>query len=596
MEEKPNTSVTEMYSINKLKDAVLRTGVIEPDIHENDKTPSWDGEIRLYHSSEFNKSNLAGRIPVQVKGACVERFQKNKATFQAEVSDLHNYLNDGGVIFFLVQIKNYDDYKIYYTSLLPFDLRRILDSAGSQKTKQIKLDLFPHRYKDGIIQVFSDFLINKRKQASLLPDVRSVQDLEKSSLEIDKLEFSVSSIGLKNRDDIFEELLSHPQYIYVKPKNIDLAFAVDKLYPQKIVARQKNEIVVNGEVLYDHIDIIREPNKKQQFKLGNDITITADERHFNVNYKFQGTLQEQIREMKLISAMMQKQPVYIGKVLMPDFSSLDFHGHTLDEVSDRLSALLRADATLKKLHIQKDLSLGKLTDKEISNLNYLIDGILDGSAIPLECSKQPTVGKISIGNITLLLVMKKANDDVGCLICNFFEIDDLVLAGKDASPEHGTKVSPYVLMTAEQLETIDNVDLSEIVSSVQKQPYSAIYGEHIILLILELLKLYDKQKDATILDIVIQLLDFLSENDASQADLYQINRLQAEKRRRKLKPEEVLYLSSMKTKGIPAQYQLAANILLESFYEAQLIYEQLCPEEKEAFDSYPITNLWKNKD
>ena len=58
MEEKPNTSIIEMYSINKLTDAVLRTGVIEPDIHENDKTPSWDGEMRLYHSSEFNKSNF----------------------------------------------------------------------------------------------------------------------------------------------------------------------------------------------------------------------------------------------------------------------------------------------------------------------------------------------------------------------------------------------------------------------------------------------------------------------------------------------------------------------------------------------------------
>lgn len=347
--------------------------------------------------------------------------------------------------------------------------------------------------------------------------------------------------------------------------------------------------------LYDHIDVIRAPNKKRHFELGSDITITANNHHFNVNYKFQGTLQEQIREMKLISAMMQKQPIYIGKVLMPVFSSLDFHGHTLDEVSNRLSALLRADATLKKLHVQKDLSLGSLTDKETSNLNYLVDGILDGSTVPLKCSEQPAVGKISIGNISLLLVLKKADNETGCFIRNFFEIDDLVLAGKDDSPEHGTRVSPYVLVTAEQLETIDNADLSEIVPSIQKQPYSAVYGEHIILLILELLKLYDRRKDTTILDVVIQLLDFLSEKDSSQVDLYQINRLQTEKRRRKLNPEEIQYLSSMKTKGIPAQYQLAANILLESFYEAHLIYDRLCPEEKEVFASYPIMNLWKSK-
>ena len=40
----------------------------------------------------------------------------------------------------------------------------------------VKLDLFPHRYKDGIIRVCYDFLTNKRKQASLLPDVFNVSN------------------------------------------------------------------------------------------------------------------------------------------------------------------------------------------------------------------------------------------------------------------------------------------------------------------------------------------------------------------------------------------------------------------------------------
>ena len=38
--EKPNKTVIEMTSVSKVKDAVLRTGVVEPDIRENDKTPS----------------------------------------------------------------------------------------------------------------------------------------------------------------------------------------------------------------------------------------------------------------------------------------------------------------------------------------------------------------------------------------------------------------------------------------------------------------------------------------------------------------------------------------------------------------------------
>jgi len=592
MEEKPNNSVIEMYSINKLTDSVLRTGVIEPGVNENDKTPSWDGELRLYSSREFTKADLVGRIPVQVKGTWVERFQKSKATFQAEVSDLRNYLNDGGVIFFLIQIKDYDDYKIYYTSLLPFDLRRILDSAGQQKTKQIKLELFPHKYRDGIVRILTDFLTNKKKQATLLPDIRSMQDLKDSKLEIDKLELSVPTVGIASSDDMFEELLNHPQYIYVKPKNIDLSFAVDKMYPKQIVMHQKTAITVNGEVLYDHIDIVRLPGRKKQYKLGNDVTVTADGSRFNMSYQFRGTLQEQIREMKLITALMQNQPVCVGENPLPGEFLPDFRGHTLDEAFGRLSALLRVDATLKKLHVKKDLNLGALKDEEISSVNYLISGILDGKPTPFKLPGKMNVGKLSIGNITLLLVIKESPDGTGCLLGDFFEVDDLVLAEKDSNPQSGSQISPYVLIDVNHFETIDNADLSEIMMSIRKRPYSDVYGERIVLLVLELLKLYDRQKNSDVLDIVIQLLDFLEDHDSSQEELYQINRLQTEKRRRKLTKEEMQYLSSMKADGFPLQYQLAANILLESFREAEMIYEKMDKAEREIFDTYPIKNLW----
>lgn len=593
MIDKPNKTVIEMVSINKLKDAVLRTGVVEPDVHENDKTPSWDGEFRLYKSREsFSKDSLIGRIPVQVKGTWVEQFQKNKAVFQADVSDLQNYLNDGGAVFFLIQIKDFDNYKIYYTSLLPFDLRRLLDKAENQKTKQIKLELFPNKYRDGMLRIFSDFLTNKKKQATLLPEIRSMKDLENSNMKIEKFEFSVPGIGIGNSDDMFEELLSHPQYVYARPKNIDFSFAVDKIYPEKIVIHQKNSVEVNGEVLYDHIDLVRLPNRKKLFKLGNDVTITIDDNSFNINYQFHGTLQEQICEMKLISALLQKQPVNIGGHPLPGNLSLDFHGHTLDEALDRLSGLLRVDTALKKLHVKKDLNLGSLTDKEINGINYLVNGIMDNKPVPFKLPGEANVGKLSLGNITLLLVMKESKDGAGHLISDFFDADDIVLSEKDTSLESGYKISPYVLMDANKFETIDNASLFEVVPSIQKQPYSTVYGDRIILLILELLKLYDRRKTDNILDVIVQLLDFLEENDSSQEELYQINRLQTEKRRRKLTKQEIQYLVTMKNSGIPLQYQLAANILLDSFQEAQLIYEKLDKSEQEIFDAYPIKNLW----
>ena len=38
--EKPNKTIMELTSINKVKYAVVRTGVVEPDIRENDRIPS----------------------------------------------------------------------------------------------------------------------------------------------------------------------------------------------------------------------------------------------------------------------------------------------------------------------------------------------------------------------------------------------------------------------------------------------------------------------------------------------------------------------------------------------------------------------------
>ena len=72
-----------------------------------------------------------------------------------------------------------------------------------------------------------------------------------------------------------------------------------------------------------------------------------------------------------------------------------------------------------------------------------------------------------------------------------------------------------------------------------------------------------------------------------------INQIQIEKRRRNLSKEELKYLVSLKTSGIPIQYQLAANILLDSFQKATIIYDQLSEPEKQYFDAFPIKTLWK---
>ena len=139
------------------------------------------------------------------------------------------------------------------------------------------------------------------------------------------------------------------------------------------------------------------------------------------------------------------------------------------------------------------------------------------------------------------------------------------------------------------------VKLYSFSSSVTKQPYSAPYGRKIINLVLELLQLYDSVENIKLLEISIQLLNFVQKYNSIPAEIIELNRIQIEKRRRELTQTEKCYLLSLKAPETVSQYQLAASILLESFQEADLIYSQMSEQDQKIFDSFPITNLWKKR-
>lgn len=75
--------------------------------------------------------------------------------------------------------------------------------------------------------------------------------------------------------------------------------------------------------------------------------------------------------------------------------------------------------------------------------------------------------------------------------------------------------------------------------------------------------------------------------------LCRVNTLQIEKRRRALTADENLYLIKLKSDtDTPIMFRLAAAILLESFIEASLFYNQMDKEAQAEFDRFPIAHLW----
>ena len=82
------------------------TDLLDPRLNQQDKGPSWDGEIDCYEQPGKRKKDRVGSCKVQVKGKSVqiEELDKDVISYPVEVDDLRNYGIEGGVIFFVVLI------------------------------------------------------------------------------------------------------------------------------------------------------------------------------------------------------------------------------------------------------------------------------------------------------------------------------------------------------------------------------------------------------------------------------------------------------------------------------------------------------------
>ena len=95
------------------------------------------------------KSNLVGRMPVQIKGKESNDFSKDSITFSMKTVDLRNYLKDSGCVLFVVYIGNNGLVsKIYYAELSPIKLRALLEDTKEKENKTVKLKEFPTENKE----------------------------------------------------------------------------------------------------------------------------------------------------------------------------------------------------------------------------------------------------------------------------------------------------------------------------------------------------------------------------------------------------------------------------------------------------------------
>lgn len=97
----------ELMAVNFLELAIGRNDYLVPHINAGDREPSWDGDIEVYRKpgNVHAKEDLVLKVPIQVKGHVVPQIpRKITISYSIESSDLRNYLNAGGTMFFVVYV------------------------------------------------------------------------------------------------------------------------------------------------------------------------------------------------------------------------------------------------------------------------------------------------------------------------------------------------------------------------------------------------------------------------------------------------------------------------------------------------------------
>lgn len=574
--------------------SIIRTKKMCPSITLGDRYPSWDGDVRIYPNDENTKDTLIGRVPVQVKGR-ISSDRSQKMTYNVEVADLRNFLNDGGAIYFVVHMDNNGEKtKIYFKQFLPFSLRNILDDLPpDQKTKSIQFKEFPNNHPEKEY-IFRNFLKHKDKQASITKKKPLTEEELKEKGLFNGCVFGFI-VPKSCSEDPFKYAFKNENFLYATTPLSDVPLkCVDNI--KKMAFHYENAPVCIGNKVYfncydsvryiDHTDIC----------LGKNIVLSGKQNSAELNFEaFEtGTYKEQINDCEFLLDFFSHNELNLGGDIKK-FEKHEVEKKSIDIVKRKLKELYKLREALKTLGLKEkfDINLDEMNHDDSIQLYFLVKGLIDKKPIAIEFGNEPVLFiSFDIGKFNILTSYYRDEKDQTFIKDLWSDIVplDIVIDGQLY------RCSPFTFLREQNFVKCCNLDYQKIVKDIKSYSLFDDYVCHIIHLILEMLSAYDKQQDKNVelLEAALSLGEYLYKNEQNNINL--LNYCQVLTRKGELSTMEKKKLSELM--GSPSSTfmeKLGAAILLEDFEQAEKYYQQLSETERKDFDGFPINNLWEKE-
>lgn len=589
-----NTKRIEESATTALKAALLRCPILDSYIDSNDKTPSWDGTVFVYKSEETKKENLAGRVPIQIKGT-EKVIVSDTATFSCSVADLNNYYKDGGCVFFLISVDlSSGNSRIFYKTLLVVDLDKIIKGAGKQKTCTIHLNLFPTEANE-ISSIFMEFTDNVHKQMGFIgKDIPTFESLEANGAEITSLTFTASGIGL-TLDEIPKFLSTHDFYLYAKVKGLDVDVPIDKVTNAIVSKPVDGEVRVRERCFFPAYRVVYE-NGKPLIRIGKGISVAlkAEDNRITVHTDRPDTLSDFIIEADFFVELVEQGELTLNGVTIP------LNGASLADLQERKKTLEYCKDVKKMLDylgVTEELLLNDLSENDEKNLRNFTGAVLYNRKIGFpNMEHDQFYGAFKIANLVIWIWAKRQSDGMYS-IDSFFKLHQIALFTEDdVDLKKPIQASQFVLFDKKGLVHISNMDYEMVYSDITQTPLSAEYCTKVNFLVLDMIGAYDEQAkhDEKLLDLAEKICEWLMSIESMiDPEILLLNKIQITKRRRTLSMSEIVDLAKLTESKYPPATRCGAYLLMDADKEAQECFDELSPIAQEEFIKYPICHFGK---
>lgn len=591
-----DSKTIEKFAANAVEESILNTDLLHPEISENDKTLSWDGFIEVYKSNKKIKTNFDGKVDIQVKGTMNNNHPKT-ISFSAETADLRNYLNNGGVIYFVVRIhkERTSERKVYYESLTPVKLKLYLAGVKKQKTKTIKLKEFPSE-KYERVSIIYNFLQSSRKQSSYVHSgFISLEEMHEKGYNYT---IPILSYEKKDANSLFSAILGKETYAYVTTEGSSALIPVDTpLTINELSHKIDEKVYVGDKCYYDSYQRIISA-EGTSFKIGDSITLNFEKFETNTiktNIKFSPLLRKAAKDMRFIVDALNANSFSINSIQIgldsfmlgtPDFISV---------TQKRLALFEKIIDLFSILNVDEDLNIDNLTEEEQKHIEILIKAFVAREHITNIATDTPaSVLDLKISNIELKLVILK-NEDNTYTIQDFFN-SAAAVSYKDENGNHQI-TSPYSALSKDDYLIVSNINYECILESYKKASmqnpdvYDRVNAD-----MLQMLHAYDKKANGKLLSTAKDVACWiLAEKKQLNKNINTLNYLQIIKRERSFNKDEIRQLCEItEDTNATKQEKVGAYLLLDNKVSAEIHFEKLTTKEQDDFKLFPIFIFWNS--